>query len=86
MAEGSKPGRVLLVNHVGADQRGGGAACSRSCATSTARRFEPVAAVPPGRPGGRNWTKLEVPVSLVPELRLSRSGPLWQSCSPAVSG
>ncbi|MGI5817897.1 MAG: glycosyltransferase family 4 protein [Armatimonadota bacterium] len=80
MAEG-RPGRVLLVNHVGAVS-GAEESMLTLVRHLNRERFEPVAAVPPGRLA-TELDELEVPVSLVPELRLSRSN-LWSVLAGGV--
>lgn len=73
MAE-RRPVRVLLVNHVGAVSGAEGSMLTLVRHLNR-QRFEPVAAVPAGKLASE-LDDLEVPVSLVPELRLSRSN-LW---------
>ena len=73
MPEGSKP-RVMLVNHVGAIS-GAESSMLTLVRHLDRRRFEPVAAVPAGRLA-EELAKLEVPTSIIPELRLSHSGPI----------
>lgn len=73
--------RVLLVNHVGAVS-GAEESLLTLLRHLDRRRFEPVAAVPAGRLASE-LDALEVPVSLVPELRLSRSDP-WSVLAGAV--
>lgn len=75
MAE-RRPRRVLLVNHVGAISGAEGSMLTLIRHLDR-RRFQPVAAVPAGRLVAA-LEDVEVPVSLVPELRLSRSGP-WSA-------
>ncbi len=65
--------RVLLVNHVGAVSGAEGSMLTLARQLDR-RRFEPVAAVPAGRLAAE-LDDAGVPVSLVPELRLTRSGP-----------
>ncbi len=66
--------RVLLVNHVGAVSGAEGSLLTLARHLDR-RRFEPVAAVPPGRLAAE-LADAGLPVSLVPELRLTRSG-VW---------
>ncbi len=73
MTERSRP-RVLVVNHVGATSGAEGSMLT-FLRHLDRERFEPVAAVPAGKLASELDT-LEIPVSLIPELRLSREG-LW---------
>ncbi len=68
------PRRVMLVNHVG-EVSGAEESMLTLVRHLDRARFEPVAAVPAGRLA-RELEKLEVPVRLIPELRLSRRS-LW---------
>ena len=66
--------RVLLVNHVGAVSGAEGSMLTLVHHLDR-RRFEPIAAVPAGRLAAE-LADAGVAVSLIPELRLTRSGPL----------
>jgi len=68
--------RVMFVNHVGAISGAEGSLLTLIRHLDRGR-FQPVAAVPAGRLASE-LDELEVPVSLVPELRLSRSN-LWST-------
>lgn len=72
MAERGTP-TVLFVNHVGAISGAEGSMLTLIRHLDR-QHFEPVAAVPAGRLAAE-LDDLGVPVSLIPELRLSRSGP-----------
>lgn len=76
MAQSGRP-RVLLVNHVG--ELSGAENSMLTLARHLDRqRFAPVAAVPAG-PLSAQLDSIDVPVSMMPELRLARPRNPWQS-------
>ncbi len=76
MAE-TRVSRVLLVNHVG-EISGAENSLLTLARHLDRRRVQPVAAVPPGRLAGE-LQDLEVPVRLLPALRLSRPPNPWRA-------
>ncbi|MGC9318101.1 MAG: glycosyltransferase family 4 protein [Armatimonadota bacterium] len=82
MDSGAVP-RVLLVNHVG-EISGAENSMLTMLRHLDRTRIRPVAAVPAG-PLARGLEDLEVPVALVPELRVARPRNPWQMIGRAIS-